>query len=786
MNQVFGACSPPKSREKIKMKHLTKKTKTAAALVVVLAVFSGGAQSDQSLSRQQVFNRYALFNQLLIKNGSIQPHWMKDGRRFWFAENTPQGNVIFLVKPRQGKKTPFFDTPRLRRALTSKLGHEPQGPGLPFRRFDIVENETAVQFKVENKEWICRLDTYDISPVTPADKNAQERGRPRLVEKALIYGSEVDIMEASSPDGFRFLGTENFNLYIRSSKSDRKSRLTEDGKADFRWSAKDALWSPDGSKVAVQKVDFQGVNRYPVVQWLREPEEVEWKPYTKTGKPLLRIELYIIDVNSGAQVRIRESGEVDHYYRLLNWTPDGSEIIFTKANRIWNRIDVLAARTASGDCRLILNETAQTFFSGRLDSKRLFLLQDGKRFLWMSERDGWQHIYMYDIQGNLLRQLTQGSFPVLSIVAIDEQGGWVYFTAHGEERLYDTHLYRINLEGQSLIRLTEGEGNHAIQFGPSLEFFLDTHSTVSKPPVTELRKADGTLIQTIVKADIGPLLKLGWTPPEEFIVKAADSTTPLYGVLFKPHDFDPSKTYPVVDFIYGGPIITHVPRTFTSSALPQALAQNGIIVFVVDNRGTPERGKAFHDVAFQNFGQFEVSDHVAALRQLAAARSYMDLGRVGIYGGSWGGYMTIRALLTAPEVFHVGVSIFPVADIDDHIPAIERYMGLPRDNKEGYRRASNIPLAEKLKGSLLIIAGTSDLNAPLTSVFKMSKAFIEANRPFQMVVMPGQGHKMQMSFSFQKDGSIALRGNAGFIYESIRRYFIEHLNPEELKPKELK
>jgi dipeptidyl aminopeptidase/acylaminoacyl peptidase len=289
--------------------------------------------------------------------------------------------------------------------------------------------------------------------------------------------------------------------------------------------------------------------------------------------------------------------------------------------------------------------------------------------------------------------------------------------------------------------------------------------------VTDLRKTDGTLIAAVCRADVRELNKIGWTPPEEFIVKADDGKTDLHGVLYKPRDFDPQRKYPVIDHMYGGPSQARVSRSFGEGSWPRALAQAGFVVFAVDNRGTPGRSKAFHDVAYRNFGRFEIPDHIATLKQLAAVRPYMDLTRVGIFGGSAGGYFTLRALLTAPEIFRAGVSIFPVADLVDHNPMIERTMGLPRDDPEGYEQASNIKLAGKLQGDLLLVGGTSDINAPFTAVMKMADALIKAGRQFRMLVMPGQNHGLGMGYTISEDGTISLRGSAGFLYEAVRRHF---------------
>ncbi len=315
-------------------------------------------------------------------------------------------------------------------------------------------------------------------------------------------------------------------------------------------------------------------------------------------------------------------------------------------------------------------------------------------------------------------------------------------------------------------RLPEG-----IQFAPSKEFFLDTHSSTSRPPAVELRRADGTLLQTLSRANIDALEEeLKWRPPEEFVVRAADGKTDLYGLLFKPYDFDPNKKYPVIEYIYAGPQVNLWPWTFTIDAqplmarIPPALAQLGFIVFGLDARGTPQRGKELQDVVYGNFGRYEIPDHVAALKQLAEERPYIDLSRVGIYGYSWGGYFTIRALLLAPDVYHVGVA--GGAGVDASAGGHESYLGLPQKNKEGYEYASNLRLARNLKGKLLILHGTSDRNARFSQAMKMVEALIQAGKPYDLLIFPGKNH-----FN-------ARVGTSGrYMREAIRRYFQEHLKP---------
>jgi dipeptidyl aminopeptidase/acylaminoacyl peptidase len=298
--------------------------------------------------------------------------------------------------------------------------------------------------------------------------------------------------------------------------------------------------------------------------------------------------------------------------------------------------------------------------------------------------------------------------------------------------------------------------------------FVDTYSTPDQPQVVELRNSDGKLLQTLSKANIDRLAEIQWKEPEEFVAKASDGKTDLYGLIYKPFDFDPNKQYPVIDFIYGGPQVKVVSHSFGGGlwdVLPHAFAQPGFIVITVDARGTPDRGKAFQDVVYGNFGRNEIPDHVAVLKQLAAQRIYMDMDRVGIMGGSWGGYFTVRGMLSAPDVYKVGVATYPVYDLYDHRAGpIEPYMGLPQNNRDGYEYGSSLKLVANLKGKLLLVHGTSDVNATFSATMKMVDALMQADKPYDLIVFPESTH--------------GLTGRArSYWLDAARRYFVEHLQP---------
>jgi dipeptidyl aminopeptidase/acylaminoacyl peptidase len=491
----------------------------------------------------------------------------------------------------------------------------------------------------------------------------------------------------------------------------------------------------------------------------------------EAGGTLPREELYVLDVGSRRLVSVDVGDAADRYLCVLGWMPDGSALFFLRVDRDYKRRDLMAADPESGDTRILFTETAETFVGEPLwiSSPPLVILEDGTHFIWSSERDGWQHHYLYRTDGTFVRQLTAGPFFAGGVLTVDESTGWIYFHCLVGAPPHNAHVCRVHLEGKGFSVITDPAGDHwPVQFSPSKRFFLNTYSTATRPPVTEVRRSDGVLLQTLTQADISALEKqLHWQTPEPFAVKAVDGETDLYGVLYKPFDFDSTERYPVIEYIYGGPFGKVVPPAFWQHPLPLAWAQLGFIVFSVDGRGTPERSKAFQDVTYGNLGRYEIPDHVAALEQVAADRPYMDLDRVGIVGASFGGYLATRALLLAPDVYNVGVAVCPGADLYVNATALEQYMGLPEDNAEGYAYTSNAPLAEHLKGKLLIIHGTSDVNSPISQTMKMVDALIHAGKPVELIVLPNQDHWI-----------LRAPGPHGeYARDAIRRYLLEHLKP---------
>ncbi len=699
-------------------------------LISALLITTLPAVADQR-GQDTLFERY-LDLQPLIKGGALSPRWMADGNSFWYVEGSDAEQRIMLVDPVKGTLEQLAQLPEDRAEL----------------------------------------------PV---------RTHPRQV-RSRFPSILPALYEVPSPDRDRFINLKDHNLWLRSAADDQLRQLTGDGVEGFAWDTNAWIgrpwshWSPDGTLIAATKYDLSGVHMVPVVDWLQREEVVSYYPYPLVGDVMPRAEIQLVNATTGKTVQVH-SGQGDYYLDIVGFRQDGSELLFTRLSRDSKKLDFMAADIASGETRTIMSESAGTFLNWTpyymVAGAPIILLDDGKRFIFKSQSSGWNNFYLYDLDHGLLHALTSGQSVVGNVMRVDLARDTVFYTAQSDpKRVYDVHLNRVSLQGGRSQQLTAAPGQHRISFSPSGKFFLDTHSSLDRPPTVELRDADGKLLKILAEANIDALLELGWIAPEPFVTLAADDKTELHGVLYKPHDFDPGRRYPVVEYIYAGGQLSVVQRSFNGQGwghllhigFPRALAQLGFIVLVVDGRGTPGRGKAFQDIVYRSIGRNEISDHATALQQVAASRPYMDMGRVGIFGISFGGYFTVRAMLTAPDVYHVGVAS-GIAEIGPDIRAsgLEAFMDLISRNPQGYEQARNAPLAGRLQGKLLLAIGTSDINATFSQTLWLADAFARADKHIDMVILPNANH----AFMYP-DSTMPSR----YWLDSIRNYLVEHLQPE--------
>jgi dipeptidyl aminopeptidase/acylaminoacyl peptidase len=567
-----------------------------------------------------------------------------------------------------------------------------------------------------------------------------------------LRGTSVAIPQESlpplpAPPGLARMDRRGDTLRILRADGGEAARLAD--APDAGWQVRPEGWDARGRWLAAVRTTAEGVHSVPVIDYSRPLERVEPTQYPKSGTPLPVATVHVIDAAAGGMRPIGLDLR-DAYAWIAGWRAEPAELLVIRMSRTGKQLDLFAVDPRDGRSRLLAHDARPETSVAALDfatggwANQVTVLPDGSGFLWLSERDGWRHLYRYGWDGAAPRQLTRGAFVVHRVVRVDPASGQVYVIASADAaRPYDQHLYSMRATGGALRRLTQEPGIHDVQFSPSGRTFLDVHSSIDRPYATDLRRADGALVSRVETADTAALAALGHRPPEPFRARAADGATEIHGVIYTPADFDPARRYPVVDYIYAGPWLSAVQKEYAPTLgmqrIAASLAQMGLVVVMVDARGTPGRDKAFQDATWGRVGQMEIADHVAALRQAAESRPWMDLSRAGIAGHSWGGYFALRGMLTAPDFFRAGYAGAP-GDLTELAVINEPHMGLPAENPEGYARASNLPLAANLAGPLKIMHGTSDVNAPFGSTMRMIGAFIAADRPFDLLVIPGGPH----------------------------------------------
>jgi len=507
--------------------------------------------------------------------------------------------------------------------------------------------------------------------------------------------------------------------------------------------------APDGSSAVFTEAEKVERRKVTIVESTPNGS-VQPKPkvidYIKPGDPLPKPQ-WVIEKKDGSRLRVprdlyenpfTESGVLDAV-----WSPDSSEFYFNYNQRGHQLYRVLAVNARTGAVRVVVEETSKTFIDYTKKTWRHWL-HASSELLWMSERDGWCHLYLHDTKkGTLKHQITKGAWPVRDVLHVDEAKKEIWFLASGlreKEDPYHTHLCRVQFAGGGFQQLTEGDGNHRVDFSPDRTFFIDTWSRADQAPLIELRRSrDGSLVCVLEKAEVSSLLAAGWTMPERFVAKGRDGKTDIHGVIIKPSHFDPAKRYPVVEHIYAGPHSAFAPKEFSRLMGHHTIAELGFIVVQMDGMGTNHRGKAFHDVCWKNIKDAGFPDRKLWIKEAAKTRPWMDLSRVGIYGGSAGGQNAMRALLDHHDLYHVAVADCGCHDNRmDKIWWNEQWMGWPVD--ASYVKSSNKEDAHKLQGHLLLIVGELDTNVDPASTTQVVAALQKAGKSFDFMPIAGADH----------------------------------------------
>ncbi|MHB8519614.1 MAG: S9 family peptidase [Limisphaerales bacterium] len=578
---------------------------------------------------------------------------------------------------------------------------------------------------------------------------------PRTAEtRRLTKDPEAELEPTFSPAGDHLAFVKGNNLYDLHLKTGLLEKLTADsndlvlnGRLDWvyeeelanRRSGRAFEWAPDGTKLAFLRLDDSRIPEYPILDYGPVHPGVSHQRYPLAGDPNPAVSVHVVTVGASETKSwtVSLDPSVEYVLPWFAWTPDSKEVSFATLNRGQNELALHLWDLGSAKDRVLFVEKDRHWINDDFLDPPHFL-KDGRRFLWRSERDGWFHLYLFDHDGKLLRQLTRGPWGVEEPVTLDETNGWVHFAAT-QENPRERRLYRVKLDGTHLEQLSHEPGAHSAELSPDGRYLLEHFSTIDQPPVTRLLRADGAVVK-MVDAPTNHLNDYVLARTEFVEVKAADGAR-LFARLVKPADFDPRKKYPVIVRVYGGPGVQIVRNAWGVTSLQDhLLAQRGYLIWSLDNRGSTGRGHEWETAIFKRLGQRELADQLAGTDYLKSLPC-VDAARIGIWGWSYGGYLTLYALTHAPEVFKCGIAGAPVTDwhLYDSIYT-ERYLRTPQENARGYEDSSPVNAAGKLRAKLLIIHGTADDNVHPQNTMNFIDALIKAGRPYELHLQPGERH----------------------------------------------
>ncbi len=743
----------------------------------------------------------------LIFSTEVSPKWINFSDKFWYEYSSPQGNNWYIVDPKSRSKKELFDRSELAAKITSIVQNPFDAQHLSLInlrvteqdhifRFEVQSSKDTVKSKEEIKKLTNKSDTikkklfhfeYNVN-----NNNLKEISDTTEKKRQLAWGS-------FNPDTSKVFFSKNYNLYWmdyanyqKALKDEKDStivehQITSDGVQYYAWGSEPYSvttgdkksededkqkrksvwlnWSPNGQHFAIARKDNRNLSALWVINNVggKRPSLETYKYLMPGETDSTETDLYLFQANELKPRKIevqafknqtltlwnkdRSKESMKGPYFINYWHGNNEEFYIARSSRDLKRIDVLAVNV-NGQVRTLVEERSNVY----LDIKKPYFIQQGNQFIHWSQRDGWGHFYLYDKQGKLLHQITKGDFHCDELSTYQEASGNLLFKANGKEKgkdPYYTFFYSVNKNGGAVKLLTPGDFDHQVDVSESGNFFVDNYSRVNTTPVSALYNSNGQLIMKLEEADLSSLFAAGYKFPEPFQVKAADGITDLYGVLYKPFDFDSTKTYPIIEYVYPGPQTEAVNKSFGRSMdRIDRLAQMGFIVVSVGNRGGhPSRSKWYHTYGYGNLRDYGLADKKVVAEQLANKYGFIDINRVGITGHSGGGFMSTAAMLVYPDFFKVAVS-----GAGNHENNIynrwwsERHHGVKEnisakgDTTFNYQIARNSDLAKNLKGKLLIVTGDIDNNVHPANSIRMVDALIRANKRFDFVLLPGQRH----------------------------------------------
>jgi len=747
----------------------------------------------------------------MIFSLAVDPHWLKQSNKFWYTYETSEGKQWNIVDPLKNEKKAMFNRDKLAAELTKIIKDPFDGQHLPIDSIKFIKDENWIQFEVKstleiNKDEEVKKETkpekikktfyFEYNLLTEQLNELVGFKKPKRKpnwanispdEKLIVFGRKNNLFYMDKTNYEKALKNEDDSTII-------EHAISQDGEPNFSWHSESAyggggetnvdieknknkrkpvfaLWSEDSKHLAITKVDNRKVKDLWVINSIADPRPtLETYKYWMPGEKEAPVDhLMIVDMTSFTYKEINVSLFKDQDIAVWNktsnvntrdddhkpsiWLGTNDKLYLSRTSRDLKRIDQCTVDINTGAVKILVEENLNTY----VEIKKPGIIKNTEEFVEWSERDGWAHLYLYDKEGKLKNQITQGPWHVEDIVAIDEEKRVVYFSANGKENVnattkedpYYLHLYKVNLDGSGLQLLNAGNFDHSFMMNDKKSYFVNTSSRINSTPISSLYSTDGKKLMDLETADLNSLFAAGYKFPETFKVKADDGITDIFGVMYKPYDFDSTKKYPIIEYVYPGPQTESVNKSFSKGMdRIDRLAQLGFIVVTMGNRGGhPARSKWYHNYGYGNLRDYGLADKKATIEQLADKYSFIDRDKVGIHGHSGGGFMSTAAMLVYPDIFKVAVS-----NAGNHDNSVynrwwsEKHNGVKENISEKgdttflYMIDKNPDIAKNLKGKLLLIHGEIDNNVHPANTIRVVNALIKANKRFDMLILPTQRH----------------------------------------------
>ena len=738
----------------------------------------------------------------MVFSTDVRPNWFKNSDKFWYTYKTTNGTEYYIVDPVAGTKKKAWDMGKLAAQISSITKDPFDAQHLPIEKLKLVDNDKAFEFEIRTSVMVPKK-------AKPGEKEPKKGAKEKKVFRFkydIASGKLTDITDQEaekdyprwaniSPDGKYALYGKNYNLWYMDMENLKKAmenekdstivehQLTTDGTKEFPYAGRgmyggnheedttkrtgaSAAWSPDSKHFAITRSDMRKVKELWVIDVLANPRpKLEGYKYQMPGEPGPKVHMYLFDFENKTSKTINIDAFKDQSAGILRnpvtvtertyekwvpskWLGDNSKFYFERQSRDQKRVDICSVDVATGETKVILHEELNTY----VETRDAEFFNNLTEFVWWSERDGWAHLYLYGADGTLKNQITSGEFHVDQILGVDPVKRVVYFTACGKEKginPYYMYTYSANLDGSNVKLLNKGDFDNKSVMSDDNKYFVNNYSRVDCTPKTALYDNTGRKIMDLEEADLSQLFARGYKFPEIFTVKAGDGITDLYGVMYKPFDFDSTKLYPIIEYVYPGPQTEANNSSWTKSMdRVDRLAQLGFIVVTVGNRGGhPNRSKWYHNFGYGNLRDYGLEDKKVTVQQLAARHPFINGNKVGIHGHSGGGFMSTAAILKYPDFFSAAVSCAGNHDnsiynrwwSEQHHGVLEE-VSEKGDTTFKYSINTNQQLAKNLKGNLLLIHGDIDNNVHPGNTIRVVDALIRANKRFQMLILPGQRH----------------------------------------------